>query len=1840
VKFRAFALAPVAVFVLLALGSCGGGGGGGSEEAPAAVGVFTGFPDNGNLNWESTGGDGSGGVGDGGASGDGGVGAGGDFGQFRGANVCVFLDDGARLGCALTDDVKGMVTIKPGRDYRGGLRIELSGTPTATYYEEGRDTYVPFPPDRKIRVWVPSIQRNIGITPFTEAAYRLLTEGSAPESAGPNPGKDQIRAANERVRQALNEHFPAALHVDDIARLPFIKSQGLPAGSMRTDPRGRYGLVNGAFSKQASFHHSDTATPTLDAMRQLGEDLLDGRLDGRNGDLPAGLPGQRTYDPQTLTGELSSALAEQAARFGAQEALDVLPKVVNFGNVRYEGYLFDGSISTAGQAFSTVAGWVAENTKGFANGQQFDRLPGRRALALYGNNAHGGGFYKTDALGPRHKVFAIGDNVNGELGTGGRASTAGTAVEITLPGALTHAAGGFAHTVMRMADGAVYALGDNSFGQLGQGQGPAALASSTTPLRVDLPRPALAVAASNMASYALLEDGSVWAWGHNGGFGLLGNGARDGMQTTPAAVPGLTQVVQISARDNDVVVLRRDGTVWHWGSFPADEVAFDAGDPSSAYRGGSLGPVQVPGLPAGVAVRKVITEQGLFAVLLSNGHVYQWGVYFDITAGAVLRDLTASRVLGLPPVRDLMPGGFVGYGVRPFDRLTAMGVDYRGGMWKIRGRVAESFDPQNPAAQHRPQNQGPRIDCHACHTFLDQALVDLRATAPQVPAGAPECVIPISAHRSDTGSLVHAETECVQCHNASRLNYPVLTPSGRMPFADSGGWVNCARPADLPNRSFIPPPSVSNACTVPPRHVFTPPGTVCATCHNSVIARPLNDASLSCAQPRAAELPTIPTTAAIEAAVDDAGATLASGALTSDRTPELRGTLSAPLGPGQQLAISRNGAVAGSAIVRGTTWRFPDTSGDGTWRYTARVVDGSAFGATSNTFTLNVDGAPPTATVAVGDFVDDTLGSIASGGFITDTTPRVNGTLGGTLAAGELVQVLRDGAVAGTATVNGGTWAFTELSPIGLGQHTYRARVVDAAGNLGPTSAPASVTLVAGLPGATIVQAVTAANAVIANGGTTNDTRPTFSGSLSAALPAGGLLRVLRDGAARGTATVAAGGLTWTFQEPGAGDGTYSYTVRAEAGAVLGATSPAYDITVDTVAPTQRADVLTVADDVNGVLAGANPTTADTTPTVGGTLTAALGSGERVQVLRNGSVVATLAPFAGTAWTYTEPAPVPITPPATQVTLTYAARVVDGAGQTGPGTGATRQVTVAPGSVPLVNAGTTITAVAGIAVPAGGAIVGSVYTTTPMVSGTIARALAADEQIVIYRNTTSPVVAPSRGGTAAQVGFISAATLGASQSWTFTSGTLTPGATYFFSANIEKTANPLLYGAPSATSGVPIVAPTTGAVGGIFDDANVAVAGNNTADSTPRVAGTIGRVLAAGETLQVRRTLGPTTTGINVVPSGASWSYTEPAPLAAGTYSYAVRILDAAGVPGTPSAAVTVNVIAPLPSVAAISGPVPLDNAVFDTTPTISGSLGAALPAGASVRLYRPTSAGACTPAAFGTAACPLVGSGGNAGFTPWSVTDSIGTGLRRYVARVENGTAYGSTSVEYRLSVAAAPTATVSSATTSVMPNTVVNAQNGNPAANPNGNGIANGGLTNDESPRVQVQFAAALGSGVTLRVRRNGVNVTGSIAIVGSCGSNCFVVDLPSPVSLINNEGGALEAGTPSAAGLPSGPWSFTAMAVDAAGNEGTASASYSFSFGYLDCDFARADATHRSAYLQVTGTSVAHSAWAGLNCTSCHQTTNAAAVTPAGTLVRVPAGIVGVPAVRTPSYWCRRP
>ena len=74
------------------------------------------------------------------------------------------------------------------------------------------------------------------------------------------------------------------------------------------------------------------------------------------------------------------------------------------------------------------------------------------------------------------------------------------------------------HVLVLLSDGSVVALGENRSGQLGR---PKAIRRFFPAERVPLPAKAVQVAAGEDTSFALLDDGTVWAWGR-GYYGTLG----------------------------------------------------------------------------------------------------------------------------------------------------------------------------------------------------------------------------------------------------------------------------------------------------------------------------------------------------------------------------------------------------------------------------------------------------------------------------------------------------------------------------------------------------------------------------------------------------------------------------------------------------------------------------------------------------------------------------------------------------------------------------------------------------------------------------------------------------------------------------------------------------------------------------------------------------------------------------------------------------------------------------------------------------------------------------------------------------------------------------------------------------------------------------------------------------------------------------------------------------------------------------------------------------------------------------------------------------------------------
>jgi alpha-tubulin suppressor-like RCC1 family protein len=146
---------------------------------------------------------------------------------------------------------------------------------------------------------------------------------------------------------------------------------------------------------------------------------------------------------------------------------------------------------------------------------------------------------------------------------------------------------------------------------------------------------------------ALKSDGTVWAWGENDQgqlgignstgpniclVGLAGQEAHYACSTSPAQVTGLSDVIAIAAGPRHNLALKKDGTVWAWGTNVEGELGIgnDTGPDHCAYIGGgdprpcSLTPVQVSALSNVKAIAAgVVTANSL--ALKQDGTVWVWG---------------------------------------------------------------------------------------------------------------------------------------------------------------------------------------------------------------------------------------------------------------------------------------------------------------------------------------------------------------------------------------------------------------------------------------------------------------------------------------------------------------------------------------------------------------------------------------------------------------------------------------------------------------------------------------------------------------------------------------------------------------------------------------------------------------------------------------------------------------------------------------------------------------------------------------------------------------------------------------------------------------------------------------------------------------------------------------------------------------------------------------------------------------------------------------------------------------------------------------------------------------
>ena len=585
--------------------------------------------------------------------------------------------------------------------------------------------------------------------------------------------------------------------------------------------------------------------------------------------------------------------------------------------------------------------------------------------------------------------------------------------------------------------------------------------------------------------------------------------------------------------------------------------------------------------------------------------------------------------------------------------------------------------------------------------------------------------------------------------------------------------------------------------------------------------------------------------------------------------------------------------VLGSTVATNGIWSITtSTLSEGAHTITARASDaaGNASAASLGT-QVTIDTTAPDAP------------SIPTPGATTtsDTTP----TFTGTAAAGAAVDLFdTDGTtVLGSTVADGnGAWSITATT-MDEGTHTVTAKATDLAGNTSAASPAQGVTIDTSAPAASSTPVLDAASdtGVSNSDGITAATTPTFTGTAEA-----GATVDLYEGSTLLGSAVATGG-TWSIASAalGAGQHTVSTIVTDAAGNASGA-SAGLTFTIDLAAPTTTVGGIAFSADHGA--SGTDFITDTAAQTISGTLSAALQTGEQVQVSLDNGASWTAAQVNGTAWSLA-------------ATLagsgTLQVRVVDAVDNAGPVAAQAYVLDTAAPTVTITSdaaalkAGETATVTFTFSEDPGASFTWDGTQGDVVVSGGTLSAIGGSG---LVRTATFTPDANTDGGTAS-------ITIGAG-SYADTAGNVGgAGTTPSLHFDTLAPAVPLAYLSPLSDSGaIP------------FDGVTRVV--------TPTIDG----FAEAGATVTLYDTDGTTVLGSTVATNGI-WSITT-STLSEGAHTITARASDAAGNASAASLGTQVTIDTTAPDAPSI--PTPGATTTSDTTPTFTGTAAA----GAAVDLF------------------------------------------------------------------------------------------------------------------------------------------------------------------------------------------------------------------------------------------------------------------------------------------------
>ncbi len=278
-----------------------------------------------------------------------------------------------------------------------------------------------------------------------------------------------------------------------------------------------------------------------------------------------------------------------------------------------------GNDSLALLAGGTVMAWGENGEGGLGNGTTTNsdvpvEVPGLKEVTnIATSGQHSLALLKTGT------VMAWGKNNDGQLGNGSKGGFSDVPVAVSGLKEVTAVAAGEQHSLALLQNGTVMAWGNNASGQLGNGT----TTTSDVPVAVKTLKGATAVAAGNNHSLALLAGGTVMAWGVNSR-GQLGNGTKT-TSNVPVAVKELSGATAIAAASNFSLALLAGGTIGAWGDNESGQLGIEFGGTSDV-------PVEVTELSGATAIAAggeaslpAAPASGHSEALMRGGTVKDWG---------------------------------------------------------------------------------------------------------------------------------------------------------------------------------------------------------------------------------------------------------------------------------------------------------------------------------------------------------------------------------------------------------------------------------------------------------------------------------------------------------------------------------------------------------------------------------------------------------------------------------------------------------------------------------------------------------------------------------------------------------------------------------------------------------------------------------------------------------------------------------------------------------------------------------------------------------------------------------------------------------------------------------------------------------------------------------------------------------------------------------------------------------------------------------------------------------------------------------------------------------------